>query len=327
MFSQENRQKSDQKNKNFQKKSEPFAKTPKYLFDDSRYGLLSNDAKLLYTLLLDRHSLSCKNKDVFSDERGVYILFTRENMAQTLHCSRQKAGRLVAELTLAGLVREKRMGLNKANRIYVNTVSEEKKNEKLNPAPSPATYCNPKEHLDVTITNHQDGSSCTVNNTKKINTDIYYNTPPAPYCEEPSIVSSYKERSDRKSEVPHCKASTERQTYLKTMEEIKEQIDFDNVFEQADALTLQAVEAILQIMIEVYTSDKLTLRVRGQNMGIDFIRWQYKKLNSDHIEYVIEALQNNSTAIRDIRAYLRTALFNAPETIGIYYNSALNTCP
>lgn len=300
---------------------ESFAKAPKYLFDDDRYGLISNDAKLLYMLLLDRHSLSCKNSHIFSDESGVYVLFSRENMAAALHCSRQKAGRLMGELKLAGLVGERRMGLNKANRIYVNASPEESGSP---PAPPAEGEENKGELLDDIKPEHLDVTQCTANETNPNNTD--FNQRPASAMEKStlSIYPSAVIKKDRK------KASTSRQAagieeriYRQSLDKAKEQIDFDDFFGGEDPLTVQAVESMLNIMAEVYSTGKLTLRIRGENMGVGFIRRQYEKIDSSCIEYVLEAMGKNDVPIRDIRAYLRTSLFNAPETVGLYYNSSL----
>ncbi len=42
-------------------------------------------------------------------------------------------------------------------------------------------------------------------------------------------------------------------------------------------------------------------------------------LQCEHILYVLECIDKNSTKIRDIKAYLISALFNAPATMENYY--------
>ena len=44
-------------------------------------------------------------------------------------------------------------------------------------------------------------------------------------------------------------------------------------------------------------------------------------LDYGHLEYVFDCLRRNTTQIRNIRAYLLTALYNAPTTIGRYYQA------
>ena len=67
-----------------------FYRIPKLLFTDSRFAGISTDAKLLYGILLDRMSLSMKNN--WHDEQGrVYIIFTLEDIAETLGYKSEKA--------------------------------------------------------------------------------------------------------------------------------------------------------------------------------------------------------------------------------------------
>ena len=74
-----------------------FYRIPKLLFTDSRFANLSTDAKLLYGILLDRMSLSMKNG--WHDEQGrVYIIFTLEDVTETLGYRTEKAIKLFHEL-------------------------------------------------------------------------------------------------------------------------------------------------------------------------------------------------------------------------------------
>ena len=91
------------------------------MFSDPYFKKLSCEAKVLYGLLLDRMSLSVKNK--WFDEQGrVYILFKVEDVSEHMGCCRQTAIKLFAELDSQkgiGLIEKKRLGLGKANVIYV----------------------------------------------------------------------------------------------------------------------------------------------------------------------------------------------------------------
>ena len=106
-----------------------FYRIPKLLFTDSRFANLSTDAKLLYGVLLDRMSLSIKNG--WHDELGrVYIIFTLQDVAETLGYKTDKAIKLFNELDSQkgiGLIERVRRGQGKASLIYVkNFVGESK---------------------------------------------------------------------------------------------------------------------------------------------------------------------------------------------------------
>ena len=98
-----------------------FYRVPKVLFTAECFKSLSCEAKVLYGLMLDRMSLSIKNR-WFDDEDRVYIIFTVDEIAELMNCGTQKAVKLIKELDTSngiGLIEKKRLGLGKPNVIYV----------------------------------------------------------------------------------------------------------------------------------------------------------------------------------------------------------------
>ena len=74
-----------------------FYRVPKVLFTEPCFKALSCEAKVLYGLMLDRMSLSIKNRWLDSEDR-VYIIFTVEEIAELMNCGTQKAVKLVKSL-------------------------------------------------------------------------------------------------------------------------------------------------------------------------------------------------------------------------------------
>ena len=77
-------------------------------------------------------------------------------------------------------------------------------------------------------------------------------------------------------------------------------------------------------MLDVICSANDTVRVNGENMPQEIVKSRFLKLNSSHIDYVLTALKKNTSEVRNIRAYLITALYNAPTTIDSYYTAWVN---
>lgn len=97
-----------------------FYRIPKLLFTSEYFKNLSCEAKVLYGLMLDRMSLSIKNRWLDEEDR-VYIFFSVEEIMEMLNCGRNKAVNCLKELdqeTGIGLIEKKRLGLGKANVIY-----------------------------------------------------------------------------------------------------------------------------------------------------------------------------------------------------------------
>ena len=77
-------------------------------------------------------------------------------------------------------------------------------------------------------------------------------------------------------------------------------------------------------MLDAVCSTAPTIRINGEDMPQQVVKSRFLKLNSSHIEYVLEAMNKNPSDIRNIRAYLLTALYNASLTIDNYYSALVN---
>lgn len=98
-----------------------FFRIPKLLVTDARFKGISNDAKILYSLLLDRMSLSMKSGWLDKQNR-VFIIYTIKEISETLECSKDKAMNMLAELDGAkgiGLIEKVKRGLGLPDIIYV----------------------------------------------------------------------------------------------------------------------------------------------------------------------------------------------------------------
>ena len=99
-----------------------FFRIPKKLFKDKRFkGKLSDGAKILYGLMLDRLQLSIRN-GWFDDQHRAYIRYSIEQIMDDMDCGNQKACKLLKELDKKngiGLIESKRLGLGQANVYYV----------------------------------------------------------------------------------------------------------------------------------------------------------------------------------------------------------------
>ena len=77
-------------------------------------------------------------------------------------------------------------------------------------------------------------------------------------------------------------------------------------------------------MLDVVCSSKSVIGVHGEDLPHEVIKSRYLKLNHEHIEYVLLALQRNTSDVRNIRSYLITTLYNAPTTMDAFIKSLVN---
>ena len=112
-----------------------FYRINKELCLNKEYKDLSPTAILLYSVLCDRLSLTYSNKvsrlkESYSDEEeNVFIIFTRIDLEKILHVGKASISSAFKQLKNVGLIKEKKQGRNKPNKIYVGkTISEIKGN-------------------------------------------------------------------------------------------------------------------------------------------------------------------------------------------------------
>ena len=98
-----------------------FYRIPKLLITSPIFKKVSDSAKLLYGLMLDRMSLSLKNEWLDEDNKA-YIIFTIYDVMEQMNCGTEKATKLIAELDSdkgIGLIERKKQGQGKPALIYL----------------------------------------------------------------------------------------------------------------------------------------------------------------------------------------------------------------
>ena len=103
-------------------------------------------------------------------------------------------------------------------------------------------------------------------------------------------------------------------------EEIKTSIEYEHLKQE---IPYDDVESLLELIVDVMCSTAATMRIGGEVLPVESVRQRFRQLDSEHIKYVIDSLRQTTTKINNIRAYLLTALYNAPITIGPYYSAAV----
>ena len=104
----------------------------------------------------------------------------------------------------------------------------------------------------------------------------------------------------------------------RTEEEIREQLEYEILRENNHGHT-DMVDAIVSVIAEAERSSAKTLRVGGADLPRERVVAALRELDFTHVEYVLDCMEESRPNIRNIRAYLLTALYNAPATIEAYY--------
>ena len=104
---------------------------------------------------------------------------------------------------------------------------------------------------------------------------------------------------------------------------ILENIEYD-CLKQRYPLYLDDLNEIVELLVETVCAKRKTTRISGADFPHEIVRSRFLKLDSSHIEFVMDCLQKNTTQVRNIKQYLLAVLFNAPTTMNNHYTSLVN---
>ena len=264
-----------------------FYRIPKALFTDPAFRSISTDAKALYGLLLDRMNLSARND--WLDEQGrVYIVFTVEEIMESLACGNKKAVGLLRELEVeASLIKRRRQGLGKPNLIYVKNFIK-----------GNFLKCPNDTSVSVQSTVH-DVSKGHGNKTDKNYTDL---SETDPFLSGAAAGMESEGKDNR----------TMYQEYF------SQQLGLASLMathpDDEDML-----REMLELLVDTVCSKRRFIRIAGDDKPAEVVKAQLMKLNGDYLRFVLMCLKENTTQVRNIRQYLLATLYNAPMTMHSSY--------
>ena len=104
---------------------------------------------------------------------------------------------------------------------------------------------------------------------------------------------------------------------------VKRNLSYD-VLVQDERFPAGRLDEIVDLITETLCSRRETMSIAGDEYPARAVKDKLLRLNSLHIEYVLNCLDRNTTQVRNIKKYLLAALFNAPSTIDSYYAALVN---
>lgn len=101
---------------------------------------------------------------------------------------------------------------------------------------------------------------------------------------------------------------------------ILDNIDYDILKEDA-SVDKDRLDEIAELIVDTVCSARKTIRIAGDDYPAEVVKSRFLKLDSSHVQYVMDCMRDNTTYVRNIKKYLLAALYNAPSTINSYYSS------
>ena len=122
---------------------------------------------------------------------------------------------------------------------------------------------------------------------------------------------------------PERKRKEATDAYSVYEEIIKDNISYD-ILVQDRTLDKDRLDEIVDLILETVCTRRKTIRIAGDDYLAELVKAKLMKLDSEHIRFVLDCLRENTTKIRNIKQYMKAALFNAPSTIGNYYTALVS---
>ena len=319
-----------------------FYRIPKILITSPHFKKISDSAKLLYGLMLDRMSLSIRNGWLDDDNRA-YIFFTTNDVMEQMCCGTEKATKMLTELDSEkgiGLIERVKQGQGKPAIIYLKKfyeLEDTARSTKLSEIESQdfqeskvKTFENRKTRLSeiesqefrksknktfenrksrVSETESQDfrKSKCNYNNIN--NTDINYIYPinQDNYNIQNSDTQNEEEWIDR---------------YTKTVDEIKKQIDYDYLINHTER---DIVDEVVNIMAEVMTVYRPKYKIEGDFIEYNAVVNKFRQITAQKLEICLLAYSRKIQRIKNPKAYWISTLYNIPLTSEIVLQNMINS--
>lgn len=106
-------------------------------------------------------------------------------------------------------------------------------------------------------------------------------------------------------------------------EKLREQIAYEIMVER---YSREQLDELVEIMLEVAMNRSPTIRIgRDSEYATAYVQDRFSRITSMHIERVCDGIRDNHTQVRNTKAYLLAALFNAVSTLDSYYTMQANS--
>ena len=81
---------------------------------------------------------------------------------------------------------------------------------------------------------------------------------------------------------------------------ILENIEYDCLV-QSERLDRDRLDELVELMVDTVCSRREMIRIAGDDYPAEVVKSRFLKLNSSHIEYVLDRMRENTTYVRNIK--------------------------
>lgn len=155
-------------------------------------------------------------------------------------------------------------------------------------------------------------SNKTDNNNTEVSDTDYLSSPPIPPARPE--VCGIAERGEMDSMMDEMELYREL---------IQENIEYE-ILVHDNPHDADLIDGYVELMVESCCTRSGDIRVNKQYLPAAVVKSRFLKLTREHITYVMDCMKKNTTRIGNIKAYMLSALYNAPVTMDQYYTSLVS---
>jgi hypothetical protein len=311
-----------------------FYQMPKFLFG-GEFKKLNNDARVLYSILKDRHELSMMNGWINENDE-VYIIFSREEMQDILGLSDKPVTNAIKKLKELNLIEEDRIGLGQANKIYLLI---------------PETVVNPDNSQTRKFYGSERGKSPNKQSANRhipsiINKTYFSETESKSSQTDENFdadndneiiqkVQKEQKASDNKKGLskPHASPAMDKESkppesnktlaydYNTTKKKLQENIayfetiKFNKKYNPGHNIDgdLKLMDELINCMLDVICTDTPKVKINGELKPREMVIKQYFSINAGDIQHIIAKFKEQRDKITHVNSYLKTLLYTVKQ--------------
>lgn len=323
---------------------------PKALVKHEHFWGMSDSARVLFGLMLDRLSLSLKN-DWKDSKNRVYIYYTLEHIQEDLHCAHGKAVKLLSELESIGLIDRVKQGQGRPTRIYVKKFilpeeNDKKPGKQYFPKDEAQTSDNKKSRLPKTgkqgfrkdepqtsdfekpelpqtgsadlpkaERNYNDFNELNLNDTEinQSSPSAKPNATPAPKRTKPKTDGQDEDSTDDTAQRIEAYRSL-----------IKDNISYNDLV-ITRRFDIQLIDDFIEIMVDVILTVGKYVRINGEDKPRELVKSAFMKIGYEDMEHAVEQFKGVTERISKKRQYIVTLLYNCKLEMDSHYTNLVKS--
>jgi len=283
-------------------KSYTFFMIPCELINNPAFDAIDYGSKLLYGLMLSRAGLSATNPDFIDDNGDVYIIYTVEQVMESMRCSRPTAIKMLKQLDDIGLIEKNRQGQGKPSILYVMDFSTA--NLKLSTENKSVDFLKLKKLTSRSLKNE-------LQEVKNFDSNhINQNS----HIKRSDINPSIQQKSTDKTFDNLSNVSLDSYDFTDKVSNPTINLNpFANLNPKYSVRQAELSE-ISNLISEVNSSRRTHIRVGKKDIPTYQVKSAFSRLTARHIENVLDSLEKKSLSsdskVKNQKNYILTALFN-----------------